>query len=97
MPVVETRLLALNADPVYQDRALAILGEIEVLETQVVRNLSEAVQALLEENFDGLIIESDGALALEQATNLRQHFPSLTIACLLEGGRRTDVGSRAKE
>jgi hypothetical protein len=53
------------------------------LETQIVRNLSEAVQALLEENFDGLIIEGDAALALEQATNLRQHFPSLTIACLL--------------
>jgi hypothetical protein len=51
------------------------------LETQIVRNLSEAVQALLEENFDGLIIEGDAALALEQATNLRQHFPSLTIAC----------------
>ena len=51
-----------------------------------MRNLSEAVQALLEENFDGLIIEGDAALALEQATNLRQHFPSLTIACLLEGG-----------
>ncbi len=62
-----------------------------------MRNLSEAVQALLEENFDGLIIEGDAALALEQATNLRQHFPSLTIARLLEGGRRSDVGSRAKE
>ena len=59
-----------------------------------MRNLSEAVQALLEENFDGLIIEGDAALALEQATNLRQHFPSLTIACLLEGGRRTDVGAK---
>jgi len=94
---VETRLLALNADPVYQDRALAILGEIEVLETQVVRNLSEAVQALLEENFDGLIIEGDAALAVEQATNLRQHFPSLTIACLLQGGRRSDFRSTAED
>ena len=94
---METRVLTVNTDPVFQDRALAILDQIEDLETQNVRNLSEAVQALLEENFDGLIIEGDAALALEQATNLRQHFPSLTIACLLEGGRRIDVGSRAKE
>ena len=95
--IVETRLLTINADPVYQDRALAILDEIEDLETQIVRNLSEAVQALLEENFDGLIIEGDAALALEQATNLRQHFPSLTIACLLQSGRRSEVGPMAKE
>ena len=94
---METRVLTVNTDPVFRDRALAILHQIEDLETQIVRNLSEAVQALLEENFVGLIIEGDAALALEQATNLRQHFPSLTIACLLEGGRRTDVGSRAKE
>jgi len=95
--IVGTRVLTLNADPVFQDRALAILDQIEDLETQIVRNLSEAVQALLEENFDGLIIEGDAALAVEQATNLRQHFPSLTIACLLQSVRRSDVGSRAKE
>jgi hypothetical protein len=94
---VETRVLTLNADPVFQDQALAILDEIEDLETQIVRNLSEAVQALLEENFDGLIIEGDAALAVEQATNLRQHFPSLAIACLLQNGRRSDVGPTAKE
>ncbi len=95
---METRLLTLNADPVFQDRALAILDHIESLETQIVRNLSEAVQALLEENFDGLLIEGDAALAVDQATNLRQHFPSLTIACLLQGrGRRSDISLRAKE
>jgi hypothetical protein len=97
LAIVETRLLTINADPVFQDRALAILDEIEDLETQIVRNLSEAVQALLEENFDGLIIEGDAALAVEQATNLRQHFPSLTIACLLQNGRRSEVGPTAKE
>jgi hypothetical protein len=94
---VETRVLTVNADPVFQDRALAVLDQIENLEIQIVRNLSEAVQALLEESFDGLIIEGDAAFAVEQATNLRQHFPSLTIACLLQNGRRSDVGSRAKE
>jgi len=95
---VETRLLAVNADPVFQDRALAILEQIEGLETKIARNLSEAVQALLEENFDGLIIEGDVALAIDQATNVRQHFPSLTIACLLENGRRSSaVSSGARE
>lgn len=80
---METRVLTLNSDPVFQDRALAILGENDTLEIQVVRNLSEAVLALLGESFDGLIIEGEAALALEQATNMRQHFPSLVIACLL--------------
>src|SRR5437588_5991043 len=95
--IVETRVLAVNADPVFEDRTLAILGEIEGLEVQIVRNLSEAVQALLEENFDGLIAEGEAAFAMEQATNLRQHFPSLTIACLLQNGRRSDVAPTAKE
>jgi len=80
---VQTRLLILNADPVFQDRALAVLDENDTLEIQIVRNLSEAVLACLGESFDGLIIEGDTALSLEQATNMRQHFPSLVIACLL--------------
>jgi uncharacterized protein DUF4388 len=80
---VETRLLILNADPVFQDKALAVLDCLEELETRVVRTLSEAVQALLAEDFDALIIEGESAVAIEQATNARQHFPSLKIACLL--------------
>ena len=75
----------------------AAMDEVLDLETTIVRNLSEAVQALLEENFDGLIIEGDVALAVEQATNVRQHFPSLTIACLLENGQRSAVSSGARE
>jgi Domain of unknown function (DUF4388) len=84
---VETRLLILNADPVFQDRTLAVFDTIEGVETQIARNLSEVVQALLCENFDGLIIEGEGdsGLAIEQATNARQHFPSLKIGCLLRG------------
>jgi len=95
--IVETRVLAVNADPVFQDRALAILDQIEHLETHIVRNLSEAVQALLEENFDGLLIEGEAALSLEQATNLRQHFPSLRIACLLPRGGRSEIARTARE
>ena len=79
---METRLLILNADPVFQDRALGIFDEIDEIETRVVRTLAEAVSALLEENFDGFVVEGEPAIALEQATNARQHFPSLRIVCL---------------
>ena len=95
--IVETRILTLNADPVFQDRALAILDENPNLEIQVVRSLSEAVSALLGENFDGLIIEGESHLALEQATNMRQHFPSLTILCLLLDRREGEIAAAAKE
>ena len=94
---VESRVLAVNSDPVFEDRTLGLLDDIGQSETKIVRNLSEAVQALLDENFDGVIIEGDAELALEQATHLRQHFPSLAIACLSEGGRRSEIGPRAKE
>ena len=93
---METRVLALNADPVFQDRALAVLDGADHVETRVVRSLSEAVQALLDENFDGLLIEGDANVAVEQATNVRQHFPSLTIACLLESGRTAEIAASAK-
>ena len=79
---METRLLILNADPVFQDRTLAIFDEIDEIETRVVRRLSEAVSVLLAENFDGFVVEGEAAIALEQATNARQHFPSLNILCL---------------
>jgi hypothetical protein len=85
----------LNADPVFQDRALALLDESAQLEVQVVRTLSEAVSALLGENFDGLIIEGEEGLALDQATNMRQHFPSLTISCLLHGRSQPETEATA--
>src|ERR1044071_10037004 len=72
--LVETRLLILNADPVFQDRALGIFDEIDDIETRVVRRLPEAISALLAENFDGFVVEGDSEIALEQATNARQHF-----------------------
>lgn len=81
-PPVETRLLILNADPVFQDRAIGILDEIEGVETRIVRTMSEAISVLLAEHFDGFIVEGEPTIALEQATNARQHFPSLQIVCL---------------
>ena len=79
---MEIRLLILNSDPVFQDTALAIFDLIEGVETRVVRTLSEAVTVLLDENFDAFVIEGEEALAVEQGTNARQHFPSLKILCL---------------
>ena len=79
---VETRLLILNADPVFQDRALAIFDEIDEIETRVVRTMADAVSVLMDENFDGFVVEGEAPVAMEQATNARQHFPSLRIVCL---------------
>jgi hypothetical protein len=72
----------LNADPVFQDRALAILDEIDGIDTRVVRTMSEVVFLLLAENFDGFVIEGENPIAMEQATTARQHFPSLKVVCL---------------
>lgn len=80
---METRLLILNADPVFQDNALAIFSMIDGVEMQIVRTLSEAVVVLLAENFDAFVVEGETGLALEQATNARQHFPSLKTVCLV--------------
>lgn len=72
----------MNADPVFQDRALAILDEFDGIETRVVRTMPEAVSVLLGENFDGFVVEGEDPIALDQATSARQHFPSLRIVCL---------------
>jgi hypothetical protein len=87
---VETRLLILNSDPVFQDRALAILDEIDGIETRVVRTMSEVVFLLLAENFDGFVVEGENPIAMEQATNARQHFPSLKVVCLSPKTKEAD-------
>ncbi len=87
---VETRVLILNADPVFQDRALAVFDGLD-LETDVVRTFSEAIVSLLAENFDAFVIEGQPEAAMEQATNARQHFPSLRIVCLGTQAHRHDV------
>jgi hypothetical protein len=79
---VETRLLILNADPVFEDRVLTLLDEIGSLDLRIVRTMAEAICVLLAENFDGFLVEGDPSIALEQATNARQHFPSLQIVCV---------------
>jgi hypothetical protein len=80
---MDTRLLILNADPVFEDKVLTIVEMMEGVEKHVVRTLPEAVSVLIGENFDAFLVEGPTSLALEQATNARQHFPSLKITCLV--------------
>lgn len=82
---METRLLIINSDPIFQDRTLCLLDRLRNVETRIIRTLSEAVYILMREDFDLFAVEGEPALAIEQATNIRQHFPSLRIACLLVG------------
>lgn len=94
---VETRLLILNADPVFQDRSLALFDQIDGIETRVIRTLSDAITVLLAENFDGFVVEGDASLAVEQAINARQHFPSLEIVCLVpptNEGKHTQMATQ---
>jgi Domain of unknown function (DUF4388) len=93
---VETRLLILNADPVFQDEALALFNMMDAVETRVARGLPEAVAILLAENFDAFIVEGEAALALEQCTNARQHFPSLKIVCLSPRQNATEAEATAQ-
>lgn len=81
---VETRLLILNGDPVFQDRTLAMFESLPNLETHIVRSLSESIHILIREDFDLFAVEGEAATAIEQAVNARQHFPSLAIICLVE-------------
>jgi hypothetical protein len=94
---VETRLLILNADPVFQDKSLAIFDQIDEVETHIVRTLSEAVSILLGENFDAFVVEGESTLAVEQATNARQHFPSLKVMCLVPTAGKAEEVAAAEQ
>ena len=79
----DTRILVLNADPVFQDSTLQLLDQMPALEAKVVRSLSEAISVLLDETFDAFVVEAVPDVAVDQAVNIRQHFPSLRILCVL--------------
>jgi hypothetical protein len=81
---VETRLLILNSDPVFEDRVLGIFCLTSNVEMRIVRTLHDAVHLVMREDFDLFVVEGESSLALEQATNARQHFPSLDILILIE-------------
>src|ERR1700724_810094 len=97
LAIVGTRLLILNADPVFQDKELAIFEAMEGVDTRIVRTLSEAVSFLLAENFDAFVVEGESTLALEQATNVRQHFPSLKIVCLAPDRPKAEAAASAAQ
>ena len=79
---METRVLILNPDPVFEDRLLSIFDMTDETETCIVRTVSEAVAILIAESFDGFIIEGEPESAVESATVARQHFPSLKLLCV---------------
>jgi Domain of unknown function (DUF4388) len=79
---VDTRLLILNSDPVFQDRVLAMFDAMEKVETRIVRTLAESVSILMREDFDLFVLEGEAPVAIEQAIHIRQHFPSLKLLCL---------------
>ena len=93
---MEARILVLNDDPVFEDTTLSVISAIEEIEMQIIRTVSETVSLLLAENFDALVIEGENAsLSVDQATSVRQHFPSLPIACLVPSTDYSEVRSKA--
>ncbi|MGI9115770.1 MAG: hypothetical protein DLM52_12755 [Chthoniobacterales bacterium] len=80
-PALQSRVLVLNSDPVFEDRLLAVFDALPGFDTLVVRSVSEAVALLMAEHFDAFIVEGEPAAAMEIATVARQHFPSLKILC----------------
>jgi hypothetical protein len=94
---VDTRLLILNTDPVFQDDALSLFDNMDRVETRIVRGLSDAVSVLLGENFDAFIVEGEAPLAVERATNARQHFPSLRVLCLVPQHKEAEPTAMAAQ
>jgi Domain of unknown function (DUF4388) len=78
---VETRVLILNPDPVFEDRLLSVFDFADETETRIVRTVAEVVAILIAESFDGFVSEGEPEFAIEAATVARQHFPSLKILC----------------
>ena len=78
---METRVLILNPDPVFEDRLLSIFDFADETEMRIVRTMAEVVAILIGESFDGFVIEGEPEFAIEAATVARQHFPSLKILC----------------
>ncbi len=94
---METRLLTLNSDPVFQDAALALFDALEGVENRIVRNLSDAISLLMRERFDLFVVEGEPPIALEQAIDARQHFPSLEILCLVSEQSATELRVEAEQ
>src|SRR3954452_3523021 len=97
LAVAEPRLLVLNSDPVFQDKTLEMLAGIQELDIRVIRSLSEGIAVLLEENFDAFLVEDEAPVAVEQAVNIRQHFPSLRILCVVPSTKPAEAFAAAQD
>jgi len=97
LDVAEPRLLVLNSDPVFQDDTLEMLAGIQDLDMRVIRSLSEGIAVLLEENFDAFLVEAEAPIAVEQAVNIRQHFPSLRILCVVPSHKPAEAFAAAQD
>jgi len=67
------------------------------VEIRIVRTLSEAIYILIREYFDLFVVEGESALAIEQAVNARQHFPSLEILCLAPSVNEAALQEQARQ
>ena len=94
---METRVLILNPDPVFEDRLLSIFDFTDETETRIVRTMAEVVAILIGESFDGFVIEGEAEFAIEAATVARQHFPSLKILCAPWEKPSPDATHKAKQ
>lgn len=65
----QTRLLILNADPVFQDRAIALIDELPAIETRIVRTMTDVVSVLL------------GAAAAQQKLGWGPHYECPPARC----------------
>src|SRR5438445_13599826 len=73
--VVETRLLILNADPVFQDKSLAIFDQIDEVDTHIARTRSEPLSIRLGEDFTAFVVEGDVTPPVEEATTSPDSTP----------------------
>lgn len=97
MAVVETRVLILNPDPVFEDRLLSAFDYADGTETRIVRTMAEVVAILIGESFDGFVIEGEPEFAIEAGTVARQHFPSLKILCAPWQKASADAARKAQQ
>ncbi|MEO8044766.1 MAG: DUF4388 domain-containing protein [Spartobacteria bacterium] len=94
---MDTRLLILNAEPVFEDRVLAMIDVLRKVETRIVRTLAEAVYILMREDFSLFLVEGEAAVVVEQAIHTRQHFPSLEIVGLTATAAAAELVTSASE
>lgn len=94
---METRVLILNPDPVFQDRLLSAFDYAKDTDVRIVRTMAEVIAILIAESFDGFVIEGEPEFAIEAATVARQHFPSLKIFCVPWEEPSAEAARRAQQ